>query len=293
MRLLAALLAGAGVFLVVTVLTGHGDSLRLRLPGGSRQRLSRQVWLRQAGVEVTPVQFWVASLVVGTVVEVLCWGIAGSVVVGLVPALTAGFGPRAYFGRRRAARLTAVVEAWPQGIRDLLGSIKSRRTVHHAIMDLARTGSEPMRVAFHDYPALTRLAGTPAALRTVRDQLADPQSDRVIELLIVAHERGGEALTLQLLQEQAREISADLRTWAEIRSEQHEPRLVASTAFAMPWVAVVMVCALLPSFRLFFQTAAGVVDVVVAALLALAGLAVARRLSAQTSEPRVIGDAQP
>lgn len=291
MRLLAALAAGLSVFILTAVATGHGDSLRLRLPGGDRQRISRRVWLRQAGVEVTPFQFWVTSILVGSVVEILCWGIAGSVVVGVVPALTAGLGPRAYFGRRRATRLAAVVEAWPQGIRDLLGSIQSRRTVHHALMDLSQTGSDPMKVAFHDYPALARLAGTPAALRAVRDQLADPVSDRVIELLIVAHEQGGEALTLQLLREQAREVTEDLRTWAEIQAEQHEPRLVASTAFGMPWVAVLMVCALVPSFRVFYKTGGGVVAVVIAAVLSVAGLLVARRLSNQTSEPRVIGDA--
>lgn len=291
MRLLAALAAGGCVFLLTAVLTGHGDSLRLRLPGGGAQRISREVWLRQAGVEVTPFQFWVASIVVAAVVEVLCWGVAGSIAVGLVPALTAGLGPRAYFGHRRAARLAAVVEAWPQGIRDLLGSIQSRRTVHHAIMDLAKTGSEPMKVAFHDYPAMFRLAGTPAALRAVRDQLADPVSDRVIELLIVAHEQGGETLTLQLLKEQAREVTEDLRTWAEIQAEQHEPRLVASTAFGMPWVAVVLVCALVPSFRVFYRTGGGLVAVGIAAVLSVAGLLVARRLSNQASEPRVIGDA--
>jgi len=289
-RLLAALFIGSSVFLAVAVATGHGDSLRLRLPGGRAQRISRQVWLRQAGVTVTPLQFWVASILVGSIVEILCWGIAGSVVVGLVPALTAGLGPRAYFGRLRATRLSAVVEEWPQGIRDLLGSIQARRTVHHAIMDLARTGSEPMRVAFHDYPALFRLVGTTAALRAVREQLADPVSDRVIELLIVAHEQGGEALTLQLLREQAREINADLRTWAEIRAEQHEPRMVASAAFPMPWVAVVIICALVPSFRTLYRSGGGAVAVVIAAVFSVSGLLVARRLTRQTSEPRVLGD---
>lgn len=292
MRLLAALAAGLSVFILTAVATGHGDSLRrLRLPGGGHQRISRRVWLRQAGVGVTPLQFWVTSIVAGAVVVVLCWGIAGSVVVGIVPALTAALGPRAYYGRRRATRLSAVVEAWPQGIRDLLGSIQSRRTVHHAILDLSSTGSEPMRTAFHDYGTLARLGGTPGALRAVREQLADPASDRVIELLIVAHEQGGDSLTLQLLREQARELTEDLRTWAEIQAEQNEPRLVASTAFAMPWVAVVLVCWLVSSFRLFYRTSGGVVAVVIAAVLSVTGLLVARRLSGQTSEPRVIGDA--
>lgn len=289
MRLLAAVSAALSVFYFVATVTGHADRLRLRLPGGGRTHISREVWLRQAGVNVTPVQFWGVSLLTGAVVEVLCWGIAGSAVIGMVPALTMALAPRAYFGRLRQVRLAAVVEAWPQGIRDLLGSIQSRRTIHHAILDLAETGSEPMKVAFHDYRTLARLGGTPAALRAIRDQLADAVSDRVIELLIVAHEQGGAALTLQLLREQAREVTEDLRTTAEIRAEQHEPRLVASTAFGMPWAAVVMICALVPSFREFYQTGGGAVAVVVAASGSVGGLLVARRLSGSFSEPRVIG----
>lgn len=289
MRFLAALSAGVSVFLFVATMTGHADNLGLRLPGTKKDRLSRQVWLRQAGVNVTPFQFRAVSAGSGFVMLLVCWSIGGSVTVGLVPAMAAWFAPRAYFGRRRSVHLRLVVEAWPQAIRDLLSTIESRRSVHNAIIELSASGPDPMRVAFHDYPALARLGGTVKALTTVREQLADPISDRVIELLIVAHDQG-QALTLQVLRDQARQIGDDLRTSAEIHAAQAEPRLVASAAFVLPWLGLVMICASVPAYREFYRTPGGLVAVAIAGSMSSAGMVIARRLAKEAAEPRVMGD---
>lgn len=289
MRFLGALALAAAVFLAIATATGHAESLRIRLPGHKRSKPSRQVWLRQAGVKVTPAQFWGVSAAAAVVVETACWGIGGSWVVGVVPALAAGLGPRAYFGRRRAARLSAVTAEWPQGIRDLLAAVQSRQTLHHAIVEMAATGPEALREAFADYEALSRLGGPVAALTTIRSQLADAVSDRMIELLIVAHDEG-QALTLQILREQAVEVAEDLRTTAEIHSAQNEPRIVASAAFAMPWVGLVVICAGVKAYRSFYGTSGGVLAVVIAGTMSMTGLLVARRLIRESAEPRVLGE---
>lgn len=288
MILLVALLGGVSVFLAGATLTGHADSLRIRLPGKRRTRLSRQVWLRQAGVNVTPFQFWAASATTAFIAEVVCWGIGGAFAVGVVPALSAALGPRAYFARRRTEQLRAVVEAWPQAIRDLLSSIGAGRTVHQAVLELAESGPLPTRLAFADYAALARLGETPAALATIRHQLADPVSDRVIELLMVAHDQG-QALTLQILHEQAAEVTRDLRTAAEIHAEAAEPRMVASAAFAMPWVALVLICAGVPAYRQFYGTFGGAKAIVFFGSMSVAGLLVALRNSKEPAEQRVLG----
>lgn len=289
MRFLGALAFAAAVFLAIATATGHAESLRIRLPGHKRSKPSRQVWLRQAGVKVTPAQFWGVSAASAVVVEAVCWGAGGSWVVGVVPALAAGLGPRAYFGRLRSTRLSAVVAAWPQGIRDLLGSVQSRRTLHHALLELAATGPAALRDAFADYDALSRLGGPVAALSTIRFQLADAVSDRMIELLITAHDEG-QALTLQILREQAVEVTEDLRTTAEIRNAQNEPRMVASFAFVMPWLGLVFICAGVPAYRQFYATSAGFLAVVIAGALSFSGLLVARRLIRESAEPRVLAE---
>lgn len=289
MKILVAMSAAMTVFLGLAMATGNADKLAIRLPGAAKHRIPREVWLRQAGVNVTPLQFWVVSAVAAFAVEIACWSVAGAFVVGVMPALAAGLGPRAYFGRRRTTRLNAVVEAWPQAIRDFDTTIGARRSVHHALLELARTGPEATRLAFADYEALAAMGGTPSALATIRHQLADSVSDRVIELLIVAHTQG-QALTLKILRDQAAEVTKDLRTAAEIRVEQAEPRIVAGAAAVMPWAGLVIMCSGIPAYREFYSGRGGIVFIVIAGAMTAAGLLIASRLIKETAEPRVLGD---
>ncbi len=188
MRGLGAILAGTAVFLVVAYLTGHPVTVRLRLPGRRRRGPSPAVWLRQAGLEVTPGQFFAVRAGVALVVLVVVWGLTGALFVAAVPALVAGWLPRAYFARRRADRLGEVVRAWPDGIRHLIAAARARGTIHQALVELSRSGPRPLAEAFERYPVLATMAGSVAALETVREELADPTSDAVIEILICAQE---------------------------------------------------------------------------------------------------------
>ncbi|MCA1656841.1 MAG: hypothetical protein LC713_03880 [Actinobacteria bacterium] len=180
------------VFIVVAHLTGHGADLGIRMPGDRRARRgpSRSVWLRQAEVNVTPTQFRVVSWVLAIVGLVMVWGIAGSLWVGVVPGLVAGRGPHWYYGRRRAERLGRVVAAWPDGIRHIISSARARGTVHQALLELVRSGPAPLAEAFAAYPSMAATAGARPALEVIREELADPVSDQVIEVLMVGHDQG-------------------------------------------------------------------------------------------------------
>lgn len=292
MRLLGGLAAMVCGFLLTAVATGHGDDLTLRLPGRQRRaRMSRRVWLRQAGAPVSPAGFWAVSALVGLVVELIYLAIVGSAFVGLVPALAAGAGPRLFWGRRRAARLAKVVESWPDGIRNLLSHVATQGSMHAGLQELARTGPEPLRETFSRYDELTRLSDPVTALETIREELADPTSDGIIEMLIVGIDQG-QALTLTILHDQAEQVTEDLRVSAEIRSVQHEPRLVARVAFLMPYGALAMLCASVPSYRGFYSSRAGAVATLIAGACSLLGLLIVRRLAQETAEPRVLGGAE-
>ena len=81
-----------------------------------------------------------------------------------------------------------VQEAWPDGIRDILASVVAGRSVGQAVTTLAVSGPEPLRAAFARFPLLARMLGTVAALEVVKEELGDPTSDRIIEVLILAHD---------------------------------------------------------------------------------------------------------
>lgn len=286
MPLLAALASGLCLFMVVATATGHGDQLSLRLPGRRRARLDRAVWLRQAGVNVTPAQFWAVSAVLGAMVELACWTISGSVYVGLVIAVGAALFPRAYFSRRRDQNLAAVIRAWPDGIGLIVHSTETR-SIHQGLLVLAAAGPPPLREAFARYADLARLDGCAGALAAIRNELADPISDRVIEILLVAHDQG-QHLAMVILAEQAVEITEDLRTAADNRTARLEPVLTARIAFLIPFLTLVLLCWQTPSFASFYRSTPGFVVVSIFGLWSSLGLVVARKLARDVAEPRVL-----
>src|SRR5688572_18772393 len=102
MRILGALAAGLFVFYGVGLLTGHAPTLRLGL-GKSRNADigKRKLWLRQAGLELTPIQYFAGLSAVGIATFAVFTVITGTPAVALVPAAIAVALPHTFFGRRR------------------------------------------------------------------------------------------------------------------------------------------------------------------------------------------------
>ncbi len=102
--------------------------------------------------------------------------VTGTALVAVVPACAAAMLPRAYFGRRRVARLRELQRAWPDGLRDVGASLAAGRSLGHALLTLAETGPQPLRDAFARFPTLSRMLGPVAALEVVKAELATPRA---------------------------------------------------------------------------------------------------------------------
>ncbi|MEA2566486.1 MAG: tight adherence protein [Actinomycetota bacterium] len=288
MILLASLAVGLVAYLAVGLLTGYLPRIGTRVQVPRRGRVERQTWLLQAGTELSVAQFVVGSLAAGAVAFALVAAITGSPVVAIVPAAALGFLPRAYFGHRRARRLSELQQAWPDGIRHIIGGIQSGMSLNQSIASLATNGPEPLRLAFARFAVVARMVGVPAALEVVKGQLSDSTSDRVIEVLLLAHERGGRIVT-EVLRDLGEATSKDLKTMEEIASDRLEPKINSRAVFALPWFVLVMLCASAGPFRQFYKTAAGVVVILIAAAISLLGIWIVERLSRDPMEERVFG----
>lgn len=291
MTVVAPIASAMAAYLLVGWLTGNFPELRV-----TRRRRSavseRQVWLLQAGVELTPRQFVAGSVGLGLMAFVLVVLVTATPAVALVPAVVVSLLPRAYFTRRRSQRLREVQEAWPDGLRDLLASISAGQSLHRAVVGLARTGPEPLRRAFARYDTLARMVGTVAALEVIKEELADPTSDRVIEVLIIAHERGGHLLS-DILRDLADATTRDVRALEEITTESLEQRINARAVFVLPWLVLLLLTSRAGVFRDFYRSPGGLVVVLLGAALSLAGLYAVARLSRDRGEQRVLGAAAP
>ena len=289
MTLFASLLSGVFVYLVVGLITGTGPRFELRR--SLRPSVSaRQTWLIQAGVDMTPRQFWVTSMGAGALAFIVFFVMTGVLLVALMPALVVALVPRSYFSRRRAQRLAEVQQAWPDGIRDLVASISSGMSLPKAIDTMSRSGPTALREAFIAFPVLTRTLGVVPALEVIKEELADPTSDRVIEVLILAYERGG-AIVPRILQDLADATTRDLWAIEEIRTEALEQKINARAVFALPWFVLVALTARTGMFREFYQSPGGAVVILIGAAMSLVGIGIVRRLSRDPDEPRVMGGA--
>jgi tight adherence protein B len=289
--LVAALAVGSFCMLLAGHVLGHPVELRRwARPTGSRA--SAELWLAQAGAAVSPAQFVLGSVGVGAATFALTFFVTGTPLVALVPAAAAVTIPRAYYGRRRAAHLREVQAAWPDGLRDIGASLAAGRSLGHALNALAATGPPPLRDAFARFPSLARMLGPVAALEVVKAELADPTSDRVIEVLILAQERGG-PIVARILDDLVRATTKDLKVLDEIESEGLEMKLNARAVLVMPWLVLVALTIRAGAFREFYSSSAGLVVVLVGAALCALGAWWIGRLGRAHEERRVFAGSHP
>ncbi len=288
MSLFAALLAATSVYLAVGYLIGYAPALRWRV-ATDRSKISNQaLWLTQAGAQLGPSQFLAWSMLLGIAAFAVAMAVTGVPWVSLPPAVACTALPRWYYGRRRIRRLADVLEAWPDGLRHIVASLRSGMSLTVALEELARSGPEPLRRAFSRFASLSRTIGVEAALGAIREEIADPTTDRVIEILLVAYERGGSMVT-EVLADLATATAQDLRTVEEIRTAALEQRINGRIVFVVPWLVLLMLTSQAGAFRDFYASGAGLLVVVVGAVMSLSGSWLVARLAHDEIEPRVFG----
>jgi tight adherence protein B len=279
---------------VVIVAAAIATALAVGLVGVSIARSTGQSVRRRrsrepvAGLDVSTGRFWTTVLGAGFVTYLMVHALTGLVPVSLVPALVVATLPKAYFARKRSVRLAAIQEAWPDGLRDLLASVRSGSSLPTAIENLASFGPTPLREAFHGFGIYSRSLGVVPALEMVREDLSDPTSDRVVEVLVLAYERGGTVVP-EILDDLANATTRDLWTMEQVRTEALEQKINSRVVFVLPWLVLVAITARNGAFREFYSTSAGVLVVAIGGVLSLIGVAIASKMSAQPPEPRVFG----
>jgi tight adherence protein B len=246
--------------------------------------------LQQAGAGLTPARFWAGSIAAGLLALLLLVALTGSVFVAFVPSTAVALFPRGYFARRRRLRMREVQAVWPDGLRDVVASIAAGRSLTQAVNSLAATGPPPLREAFVRFPELARVLGTGPALELVKEELADPTSDRVLEVLLLAHERGG-PIVRNILEDLVDATTRDLKLLDALETEGLEMRINARAVVVLPWLVLVALTVRPGPFRDFYRSSGGFVTLVVAACLTAVGMLFLGRLGRDEDEERVFGSA--
>ena len=289
--MLAGLFAGIFVYFAIGFLTGWiPERMRFVSPKKTKKNRgqARQAWLNQAGAGVTPLQFWMTSIGLGVLVFVVVFAVIGVAPLALVPGFAAGAMPRVYYGRKRKLNAEARVRAWPDALRTLSANIASSQSLHQALRGLGTSGPVPLRPVFTRYSQLCQALDQKSALEVVKEELADPVSDRVCEVLIVATD-AGPAIVLDVLRELAEATTKDLQLLDHVETAQTEQKLNAGAVFVLPFVLLGLMVAQGGAAREFYLSPVGYLVIGIGTAILVAGMAVVRKLGKMPEERRVFG----
>jgi tight adherence protein B len=194
-----------------------------------------------------------AALVFALVPVVAVAGAAGILVLCL-PAAVVVWRARA---QRRATRVV-----WPDVVDHLVSAVRSGLALPDSVVTLAHSGPPVIRAAFADFERDYRMTGGFAdSLDRLKDRLADPVADRIIETLRMSREVGGNELTTVL-----RNLAAYLRQEAAIRSEIEARQSwivnAARLGVAAPWV-VLLLLSTRPEAAQAYNSSAGIAVIVI------------------------------
>ena len=197
--------------------------------------------LRQAGIDgVGPRGLLVASLGLGT--SVLAVGVVstGVVAIGVCFAVMATAAPALWVRARARRRRAALRDLWPDAVDNLASGVRAGLSLPEALSQLAIRGPEELRPAFAAFALDYRASGHFGdALDALKDRLADPVGDRIVESLRVAREVGGTDLG-RLLRTLSAFLRQDARTRSELEARQGWTVNAARLAVAAPWVVVLL-----------------------------------------------------
>jgi tight adherence protein B len=275
---------------LIGLLLGVGLVLLLA-PPRPRHRTRRSPasrWLAEAGLPDLGLPRVVAScigvaLVAATVMSLL----SRSVVVGAAFGLIAAAGPIAMVNVRRRRRVVAVRDAWPEAVDNLAGGIRAGLSLPEALAQLSERGPAPLREPFAEFAREYRVSGSfGESLDRLKDRLADPVGDRVIESLRLARDVGGSDLG-RLLRTLSAFLREEARTRAELESRQSWTVNAARLAVAAPWVLLLLL-SLRPEAVAAYNSPAGAVVLLGGAAVCLAAYRLMVRIGRLPREERVL-----
>lgn len=251
---------------------------RQRKAPGSLEQL-----ITASGAPWTTTQVVTACLLVGLAAGGLVaaitpvWALAG------VPAAVAAVLPVVALRRRARARNQAVRAAWPDALAQISGSLRAGRPLSHALIDLSLNGPPALAEPFSGLAARIQTVGLVPALEAARDEMAEPLTDRIVEVLTLAHSEGGR-IVLDIIEDLGRAVEDEIAVAEETETLALEGKLNARLVFVLPWLVLVMLTAGPGPFQEFYASGAGGLVIGLGMVMSAFGLVISSRL-ARTPDP--------
>jgi tight adherence protein B len=237
--LAAGLLLGAGLVLGISPWVWP----RAAASGGRRGAAldGLRVRLRQAGLpQVSAGVFVVVSMLLGLAVLALMTIVTPVLAPGVLAGVIAGMLPLALLNARARVRRRTLRAAWPDLVDHLVSGLRSGVPLAESVGALATVGAPETRDAFIQFEREVRASGAVSpALDALKERLADPVADRIVETLRMAREVGGTELPT-VLRNLAASLRAEIAVRAEAEARQSWVFSAARLGVAAPWIVLLL-----------------------------------------------------
>jgi tight adherence protein B len=285
MGALVGLLAGIGGLLIWR--SRSAPPVRDVPPGPTLIDRTAELLASAGYVSINPQQLYAVCTVAALVGFVLAAGVSHAPVIGLAFGGFAGYAPIGLIRMRKRQRTTELRELWPDVVDNLASAVRAGLSLPEAISAVAVRGPEQLRPAFRQFAADHRATGRFGdCLDRLKDSLADPTADRIIESMRVAREVGGTDLG-RLLRTLSQFLREDARTRAELETRQGWTINAARLGLAAPWI-VLGLLSLRPQTVAAYETGAGIAVLAIGAAVSFAAYRVMLRIARLPTEGRVL-----
>jgi tight adherence protein B len=236
MGALVGLGLGVGVLLIWS-----SYAVPLRGPRVDPRRSRLGELLARAGlVQVSVSSFLALCAVLAGAAALLMEIVTSTPPVALTFGAMGGYLPVIVVASRARRRQRDFAEVWPEAVDNLASAVRAGLALPDALGQLSVRGPEPLRAPFAafalDYQVTGRFG---ECLDRLKDRLADPVGDRVVEGLRVAREVGGGELG-RLLRNLSGYLREEARTRSELEARQAWTVNGARLAVAAPWLVLLM-----------------------------------------------------
>jgi tight adherence protein B len=282
MGVLLGIALGVGGLLVLLALTDDSEATTPR----RRSRLGQLT--AEAGLDgVSPRGVVLASVGAAVLVGVSFYVLTETWSVAAAFGLIAAAAPTVLLRQRAHRRRAELREVWPDVVDNLASAVRAGMSLPDALAQLGERGPEPLRGPFTRFADDYRTTGRFAeSLDALKQRLADPTGDRIVESLRIAREVGGTDLG-RLLRTLSAFLRDELRVRGELETRQGWVANAAKLAVAGPWILLALLSLRSTSIQAY-QQPAGVVVLVVGAVVSVVAYRVMVAMGRLPEDERVL-----
>jgi len=232
-----------GALLAAGVLLTASPWLWPRRADATPAKTERATWrlAAEAGLPgVRPRVIITVCAAVSLLAAAVAWLMLRVPVLAVVAGAAAGAAPVLWLRRRRFALARDRRGLWPDVCDHLIAGVRAGLSLPDAVSDLAGTAPGPLRPAFAAFARDLAASGHfDASAERLKQRLADPVADRIVETLRMARQVGGTELTT-VLRALSGSVRADAALRGEVEARQSWIRGAAVLGVVAPWVIVAL-----------------------------------------------------